>query len=123
MSSAKEGTRTLTGVTPLEPEPTSGTGKRQSLRVVGSKRGVSVGQQKTAANRGQVGNSGACTETSATGKLRHGQGVRITQGLSAGKLGKVLGLFGTFGPNEPLYRIELDGIERVIRHTYLEVVS
>ncbi len=53
----------------------------------------------------------------------HGARVRVTAGLSQGKEGKVLGLFGTFGPNETLYRIELDGIERVIRHTYLEVVS
>ncbi len=54
---------------------------------------------------------------------RPGTKVRVTQGLSKGAEGKVLGVFGSFGANEPLYRVELGGIERVIRETYLEVVS
>ncbi len=123
MSRAKEGSRTPTRVTPLEPEPRPVLGFGESSSCFSTGRGRYVGQQKAAPIRSKDRNSGARTETSSTGKLTSGKKVRVTQGLSKGAEGKVLGVFGSFGSNEPLYRVGLGGIGRVIRETYLEVVE
>lgn len=63
--SAKEGSRTLTGVTPLEPEGIESSGKRLTKRNVRPVRWVKVRPQNAAGNRKVGRNSGACTEIAA----------------------------------------------------------
>jgi hypothetical protein len=58
---AKEGSRTLTGVTPLEPESTAPGGFSELWRRFSESARADVGSQKTAVKRARTENTGART--------------------------------------------------------------
>lgn len=124
MPGAKEGSRTPTRVTPLEPEAASLRGITESVREVSSGGCVGVVTQYAARNGRAPTNSGACT-TTPIGEIRPGDRVVVIAGLASGLTGRVLERTRImFGPL-PTFAVELPGSlgVRVIRADYLQVVA
>jgi hypothetical protein len=87
MNRAKEGSRTPTRVTPLEPEGTVPSEKQQSSCTVTDIRDHKVRPQNAAGNSRSPQDNGACTGI----PFAPGDVVEITDGMSKGLRGTVLG--------------------------------
>jgi hypothetical protein len=129
MSSAKEGGRTPTRVTSLEPEGTARERFAERAREVRSKKGANVVTHETAGYRTTPRNTGACTGSRIdTFHLVPGAHVVITGGSASGSSGTLTQLSRyTFG-SQPVWEIDLgsrDGYRATafIRADFLRVVS
>jgi hypothetical protein len=132
MSSAKEGGRTPTRVTSLEPEGTARERNAKQERGVRSDSGVNVVTHDAAANREAPQNTGACT-ASPEATFRHapikpGVSIRVNAGLSHGLRGRVVARsVHDFGA-EPVWVVELvhpngDRRDSWLRETFLQPVG